>query len=239
MISVIIPTLNEEKTIGETIRELKKSLVGFDSEIIVSDGGSKDSTARAAESLGARVFVDDNPGTIARGRNMGAKQARGEFLVFMDADVLIPNNKPFFSVLIEKFKSKNKLVAATAGVRVIDSLETSADRIIFSLLNLFHRVANNVFNFGRAAGEFQMIRSEAFRKVGGYREDLAASEDYDMFLRLSRIGKTRYVSGLTVYHTGRRAHKIGWPKLLWEWSRNAFMVTFFKRSHSKKWEVIR
>ncbi|MEK9173222.1 MAG: glycosyltransferase [Patescibacteria group bacterium] len=239
MISIIIPTLNEEGAIGGTIRKLKDGLGQVPYEIIVSDGGSKDKTARIAEDLGVKVFIDPKPGTIAKGRNEGAKRAAGAHLVFLDADVSIPDPEKFFKRLIGVFESKPEVVAATVGIRVLRELETWMDRLVFSSLNLFHLLSNNVFNFGRAAGEFQMIRSHVFKKLGGYREDLAASEDYDLFFRLSKTGRVVYVRDLTVYHTGRRAHKIGWPRLLLEWSRNAFMVTFFKRSHSKKWEVIR
>ncbi|TSC82451.1 MAG: glycosyl transferase family protein [Parcubacteria group bacterium Gr01-1014_20] len=239
MISIIIPTLNEEGVISRTIRKLKEGLGAVPHEIIVSDGGSKDKTARIAEGLGVKVFVDPKPGTIAKGRNEGAKRAAGAYLVFLDADVFIPDPEGFFKRLIGVFESKSEVVAATVGIRVLRELETRMDRLVFSSLNLFHLISNNIFNFGRAAGEFQMIRSRVFKELGGYREDLAASEDYDLFSRLSKVGRVLFVRGLTVYHTGRRAHKIGWPRLLLEWSRNAFMVTFFKRSHSKKWEVVR
>lgn len=239
MISIIIPTLNEQRVIGETIRKLKGGLSRIDHEVIVSDGGSRDGTVQIANNLGAKVVVGQKPGTIARGRNEGAKMAQGEYLVFIDADVSINNADTFFKKLLGVFDSRSEVVAATVGIRVIPEMETFVDRLVFSSLNFFHLVSNNIFNFGRAAGEFQMIRARAFMRVGGYREDLAASEDYDMFFRLSKNGKTLYVRGLRVFHTGRRAHAIGWPRLLWEWSRNAFMVAFFKRSHSKKWDEIR
>ena len=98
---------------------------------------------------------------------------------------------------------------------------------------------NNILHSPAAPGELQMIPAEIFKKVGGYDEKIVALEDMNMFMRLGRIGKTRLDWKLVVYHTGRRAHKVGWPRLCWEWFSNATMVKFFNRSVSKEWKVIR
>jgi GT2 family glycosyltransferase len=98
---------------------------------------------------------------------------------------------------------------------------------------------NNIFGIGAAGGEFQMMSVEAFRKVGGFNEKLAAAEDMDLFRRLSKMGRTRFEKRLTVYHTGRRAHTVGWPRLVWEWFTNSVSVWVFKRSASKEWKEIR
>jgi len=84
-----------------------------------------------------------------------------------------------------------------------------------------------------------MVRANAFRRVGGYNERLAAAEDHDLFRRLRKIGRTRFEKTLTVFHTGRRAHAVGWPKLLLTWAINGLSVLIFKRSASKEWEEVR
>jgi len=84
-----------------------------------------------------------------------------------------------------------------------------------------------------------MITSAAFRAVGGFNERLAAAEDMDLFRRLSRIGRTRFAGNLTVYHSGRRAHAIGWRRLLWQWFGNSVSVFLFNRSASREWSAIR
>ena len=84
-----------------------------------------------------------------------------------------------------------------------------------------------------------MIVTDAFMRVGGFDESLAAAEDMDLFRRLSKVGRTRFEPGLTVYHTGRRAHATGWRRLIWEWFTNTTSVWFFKRSASKEWKEIR
>ena len=84
-----------------------------------------------------------------------------------------------------------------------------------------------------------MIRKDTFKKTNGYREDLVASEDYEFFKRIAKLGKTYFEKTLTIYHTGRRAHKIGWPRLLTEWMLNSLSLIFRKKAHSKEWKVIR
>ena len=84
-----------------------------------------------------------------------------------------------------------------------------------------------------------MFRTSAFKKIGGYNENLVAGEDHEIFRRISKIGQTHFEKSLLVYHTGRRAHKIGWPKLLLTWLKNSIWVPIFGKASSKEWEEIR
>ena len=240
MISIIIPTLNEETVLEKTLKNLKE-ITDFPCEIIISDGRSNDGTLQIAEKYTDKVVVygEKERQTIANARNLGAKIAQKKFLVFLDADSTIRNPNQFFRQAIEEFNENEKLLALTVSVRVAKEAETWGDRLFFSILNISHIFNNNLLNNGMAPGEFQMIRRDAFDKVGGYNEKLVASEDYDMFFRLSRIGKTKILKNLTIWHTGRRAHKIGWPKLFFQWMLNAIWVILFKKAYSKEWEVIR
>ena len=240
MISIIIPTLNEETVLEKTLKNLKK-ITTFPFEIIISDGRSSDGTLQIAKKYTDKVVVyaEKKRQTIANARNLGAKIAHENILVFMDADVIIENPDKFFKQAIEEFNKNKELVALTVSVKVMKEAETWGDKIFFSILNISHRFNNNLLNNGMAPGEFQMIRKNAFEKTGGYNEALVASEDYDMFFRLSRIGKTKMVKNLTILHTGRRAHKIGWSKLLSQWMLNAIWVVLFKKAYSKEWEIIR
>ena len=84
-----------------------------------------------------------------------------------------------------------------------------------------------------------MIRRSVFEQVGGYNERLVAYEDNEIFIRLAKIGKTRLLSNLTIFHSGRRAHKVGHLKLLTIWITNGIWVTFFKKAFNEEWEPIR
>lgn len=241
MISIIIPTLNEEKFIGQTIRSLRAAL-SHSFEIIVTDGLSKDRTAEIAREAGAeKVVVHDGSHrqTIAEGRNEGAKAASGEFLVFLDADCSIPGPDFFFDKILRHFERDPKLVAVNVAIRVLPGAETFWDWVIYNLFNDYLWFVNDVLHIGMGAGEFQMVRREVFVKMGGYNPTLTAAEDIDLFSRLSRVGRVRYEKGLKVYHTGRRVHKVGWPKLLWQWNMNTIYMKLFGRAYTGEWKPIR
>jgi glycosyltransferase involved in cell wall biosynthesis len=241
MISFIIPTLNEEKVIEKLLRNLRE-IKTFPCEIIVTDGGSKDKTLEIAKKYGAKIIENESGmrQTIGEGRNLGAAGATGQFLVFLDADVYIPKPEEFFNRALEDFKLRPKLLGLSGWIRVFPEMETWADYLGYVVLSDWQfYVKNNWFNIGATCGEFQMMKTEIFKKLGGYRKDLVAGEDLDLFYRISRIGKTLTDKKLLLYHTGRRPRAIGWPKLIWQWVSNALHIKVFDRAHAKEWKVIR
>ena len=89
-ISVVIPAFNEERLIGETLREVKLALAafsgrGWQAEVIVCDNNSTDRTADLSRAAGA-IVVAEPVNQIARARNRGATAASGDWLIFLDAD---------------------------------------------------------------------------------------------------------------------------------------------------------
>ncbi len=239
MISFIIPSRNEEKVIEKILRCVCRYT--GPKEIIVSDGGSSDKTIAIARRYADKVIVhqDTKRQTIAGGRNAGAAVATGDFFVFLDSDDYIKDTNYFFTKALSRFENDKKLIGLTVALRVLPEMETLADRIIFKFMNFLSYFYNNIIHYCGAPGEFQMVRAEAFKQVNGYDERLVASEDYDFFRRIGKIGKARYDGSLTIYHTGRHAHKLGWPKLLWIWWKNFSSVIFLKKSFSAEWEEIR
>ncbi len=242
MISIIIPTLNEEKFISQTVKSLKAALTAYPYEIVVTDGLSKDRTAELAREAGAdKVIVHDGSHrqTIAEGRNAGAAVATGDFLIFMDADCSIPGPDFFFDKILKHFERDPGLTAVNVAIRVLPGAETFWDWVIYNLFNDYLWFVNDVLHIGMGAGEFQMIRRRAFDQVGGYNPALVAAEDIDLFGRISKIGKVRYEKGLKVYHTGRRVHKVGWPKLLLQWNMNTIYMKLFGHAWTGEWKPIR
>ena len=94
-VSVVIPTLNEEEGIGKTIDMIKVEEFkrrGWDLEIIVVDGESKDRTREIARSKGAKVIIEPRKG-YGRAYKTGLKEAKGEIIVTGDADATYPFDK--------------------------------------------------------------------------------------------------------------------------------------------------
>ncbi len=90
-VSIIIPARNEERVLAATLASVQRAgaSTGLPCEIIVVDDASEDRTAAIAAEAGARV-VSVKIHNIGAVRNAGARQARGDVLVFLDADTLLP-----------------------------------------------------------------------------------------------------------------------------------------------------
>ena len=240
MISFVIPTLNEEKYIGKTLDCISK--YHGPHEIILSDTNSPDKTVEIAKKYTDKIIIHSKDGkriTIAAGRNLGAAQAHGEYLVFLDADICILDPDTFFEKAFACFRNEPKLVGLTIRLHVFKELETFGDRLVIPFFIYVRAFMNNFLHIGAATGEFQMIKKDAFKQVGGFTESMPVGEDDDLFRRLAKIGRTRLELDLVAYHSGRRAHKLGWPKLLYLWTRDTIMIMLFKKPGSKEWTAIR
>ena len=89
MLSIIIPTINEEKSIGPTIRNIKKTLRNVRHEIVIVDTNSTDRTVTIAKSLGARVINEPRRG-YGRAYKTGFVHSKGDIIVTLDADSTYP-----------------------------------------------------------------------------------------------------------------------------------------------------
>lgn len=240
-LSIIIPTYMEEQFIERTLKNFAG--LALPHEIIITDGGSTDKTLELVRTYTNKVVVWDRAAKgrrqrIGEARNLGAAVAQSEFFVFIDADVIIPEPQKFFSELLVAFDKNRKLVAVTTPLRPLAENHSLIDSLLSMPLNGFYILVNNLLHIGSASGEFQMIRAEAFRKLGGFNGEMVTAEDNDMFMRLSKIGRTLSYNKLFVTHTLRRPHKIGWLKLYGIWIKNGF-VGLFKKSAEGEWELVR
>lgn len=239
MISIIIPTLNEEKVIEKTLKSLRE--YQGDYEIIVSDGKSTDKTVEIARKYADQVVVYEGTArqTIGMGRNLGAYVAKGDYLLFLDADITIPELNGTIKRALSFFEKNKKLYGLTVFLKVNPTEATFADNFFFGLVNWIYYIQNSIFHYGVSGGDFQMFRSDIFKNVGGYNEKLVAAEDCDLFRRFSKIGETRAEPSVVAYLTARRIHKVGWLPLLWKWHLNWLSMTFLKKSVDDEWKVIR
>lgn len=240
MISFIIPTLNEELYLEDTLKNISRYLGSH--EIIISDGGSTDRTIEIARKYTDKIIVhkQSHRQTIPEGRNAGAFASHGSYIVEIDADTRFNDINDFFHILISRFENNKKLVAATTWFRVYPDKETIPDRLVYGFTGLLSLVINNYLEGGATSGgEFQMMRRDAFMQVDGYNEKLIAMEDNDLFIRMSKLGLIHFANNLTIYHSARRAHKLGWDVMIWDFIKNSISMTLFQKTASKVWTVIR
>ena len=85
MLSIIIPTLNEEKYLPVLLESIKKQKFEGDYELIVADAGSQDKTVEIARNFGGKIVPGGLP---AKGRNQGAAEARGDLFLFLKKTLL-------------------------------------------------------------------------------------------------------------------------------------------------------
>ena len=239
-ISVIVPTLNEEKLLERMLRQFTPSLVDrFGIELVVSDGGSVDRTLEIAAGL-AQTVVTNREGikqTIAMGRNLGARSATGSVLVFLNADTLIGDPESFFASVTAAIDAPG-LAALTCRVEVYPDERRPLDRAFHGFYNWFFAMMNRV-GMGMGRGECHIMKREVFDSVRGYADGIAAGEDYDMFRRLDRVGRIRFLDNVVVYESPRRYRRYGYLYVTVSWFVNFLAVFFLRRSILSEWKPVR
>ena len=186
-LSVIIPTFNEEASIGHTLDRVGD---GSAWEVIVVDGKSTDRTQEIARTRGATV-VDSPPG---RGRQLraGAAVATGDTLLFLHADTSLPSGfeNHIFAVL-------NRPGVCAGAFRLSIDAEGSPFRLIERVANFRSRVRQMPYG---DQGIF--VSAKVFHEVGGF-PDVPILEDYALMRRLRRKGRIE-IAPATVVTSARR-----------------------------------
>lgn len=182
-ISVIIPAYNEERLLGETLRQVRAAMTAFtqrawNTELIVCDNNSTDRTAEIARAAGATV-VFEPVNQIARTRNAGAAVATGDWLVFVDADS--HPTVELFADAAEQIQS-GRCVAGGSTVRLAGRHPLA--NVAAALWNWTSRATHWL------AGSFIFCEAATFRAIGGFSQELFASEEIDLSKRLQAVART-------------------------------------------------
>jgi len=227
-LSIVIPALNEEKYLPHLLTALTQQ-TRDDFEVIVVDGSSKDGTVEVARSFTDRlpcikVLVSDKAGLPLQ-RNIGARAASAEWLIFMDADS-VP--LPHFIERLEQFIRESKPALFTSWFRP-DS-EDSGDAFFTLISNMFVE-GGLILRRPIAPGPLSVIRREIFDAVGGYNETLTFGEDYDFTQRVVRRGYPLQILRETLYMFSlRRVRKEGKLRFSLLYAKAALRVLFTKKS---------
>lgn len=197
MLSIIIPTLNEEKYLPILLSQIKKqNFSGGEHEIIVADADSKDKTVEIAKSFGCKIAKGGLP---AKGRNEGAKIAQGEVFLFMDADNKFLPEK-FLEKLIFEFKKRNLGVASFP----VYPNGKKIDKILYGIYNNFVNLTQIPF-----ATNVVLVKKEIFEKVGGFNEKITIGEDHYFTKQAAKYGKFGFIKMKPILTSSRRLEKEG------------------------------
>jgi glycosyltransferase involved in cell wall biosynthesis len=244
-ISIFIPTRNEANYIGTTLAQFEPFWDKYDLEIIVSDANSTDGTVEIvqhfAEASAHRVkLVQGGPEkqNIAIGCNLGAAKAQAALLFRIDADVRIPDKDYFFGKILESFAKDPSLVGATVPIWVYPEEARTSDRLFHIFMNTVIR-ASFWIKTPLAKGECQLVRREAFEKIGGYKEHLTAGEDCNLFYRLQDVGRIQYLPKLRIHHSPRRFRQYGYFRLSMIYLREGLWMMLGRKSYLEEWTPVR
>lgn len=229
LFSIIIITLNEQSNIESTIRAARDSAkIGKNKslsiEIIISDGGSNDGTIEIAKNLADKVIHSEKGRYIQL--NSGAKASKGEILVFLHADTLLPKG-----AILRLFKEmKNPCIIGGGfkkkwkwgkGVKL-----TSFMKFIFYIWNGFGNWTVRLFK-SFPGDNVIFVRKTIFEKIGGF-HPLWICEDFDMSLRLKKYARKRRCNSLkrrskficmrhAIQTSTRRFEKYGFFNIFYMW----------------------
>lgn len=231
LFSVIIPTLNEEaflpKLLGSLAAQTNKNF-----EVIVVDGSSKDKTLLEAKKYtnllpSLQTIVTKNP-SLPKQRNLGAKAAKGEWFVFVDADSIL---LPYFIDRAAVFIKEQTPKLFTTWCRSDNEDPKDA---VYTLFNNIYVEATVIFKKPLTPGPLTVICKDAFDEVNGYDEEHAFNEDVDFGLRLYKMGIHIAILRETLYIWSlRRFRKEGTLKVLNQYALSLFPILLFNRS--MKW----
>jgi len=211
MISIVIPSFNEEERIERCLVSLvQQDFPREEYEIIVVDGGSKDKTREIAEKYADLVFIQTSP-KVGGARNDGALRARGEIIATTDADTILPPD--WLSRIRQDFLDP-EVVMLYGPVKPIEA--TIKNRFYLFLANSFAHIGYLTGTILFTLGCNSAFRAESFKKAGMYRVS-DAGDDLEIAHRMRRIGKVKFDRKLFVSFSMRRYDQFGALKSIYEW----------------------
>lgn len=188
LVSIIVTTKNESTNISDCLESIKRQNYSKDKiEIIVVDNNSQDDTKEIARKYTDNVY-NYAPERAAQ-RNFGVKQANGEYILYLDADMRLSEN--VISECVEKCK-QGRPTALYIPERIIG-------KDFWIKVRDFERSFYNA----TVIDCVRFVRRDKFLEIGGFDEDLTGPEDWDFDRRIKEVGKTDIINSPTYHNEGK------------------------------------
>jgi len=209
-LTIVIPAKNEAKMLPLLLESLcRQDYEGMvETRVLVADAGSTDGTREIALGFCDRLKVEVVPGGLPSvGRNAGAQLATTKYVLFLDADVELP--EPTLLRRAMWRMRRRRLHLATTNIACREG--SFFDDVLYAGSNLMQRVGSVTKPF--ATGMFMLFDREVFWALGGFNEQALFAEDYLLSKGVARI-RFRIVRG-RVLTTNRRFQKLGHWRMVW------------------------
>jgi len=224
LISIIIPVYNEEEVIGDCLKSLlRQSYKPL--EIIIVDDGSTDGTIKKILKFNVKVLkqLHKGPGSA---RNLGSKKAKGEILVFVDADMTFDKN--FIRDLVSPI-----LAGKTIGTFSRNEMVKNSENIWSICWNINRNVPPERMlpvNYPDKAPVFRAILKKEFDKVGGFDVTGEYTDDWSLSRKLNT--KSTVASGAVYYHMNPSSILEVWKQTRWIGKNEFISGTLLRRLKS-------
>ncbi|MBW3017482.1 glycosyltransferase [Candidatus Woesearchaeota archaeon] len=217
MISIIIPTLNEEKYIARLLGSLKQQTYK-DYEVIVVDGNSDDNTKKIVKSFRFPRLINSRIRNVSYQRNLGAGKAVSNRLLFLDADGFL--KKDFLEKAIDEIAKKDLTV--TGCYLYPDSKSTFYKLVYF----VFRKWVwfQNMTPTPAINGSCLFTTKKMHRKLNGFDIKMQFVEDYDYARRASKFCRIKLLRNAKLYTSVRRFEREGKLKLALKYINAAFQM---------------
>lgn len=230
-LSIIIPTLNEETHIQNILYDIiNSSSLTHSYEIIVSDSGSRDQTKAMVRSIqkqypniSLKFFTAVKKG-VSIARNTGAAQAKGTYLMFLDADSRIAQD-----FLTKNLKEMLHRKLDIGGCYAIPDCHNWLDNFLFSVVNNFCLRGLQYTPKPMALGAAILTKASMHHRIGGFDKDIPFGEDVEYVTEAKKIGRFRMLNSRPVIFSMRRGEKEGRFQLVGK-AVTGFVYHLFHRS---------
>ncbi len=239
--SIIIPVLNEENYILDALRSLERQTES-NFEVIIVENGSQDNTLKVIKNykktskLKIKIVFCKKRG-ISYARNFGSKKARGEYLIFFDADGLIANT--WIEVAGKLLKNK-------------PDIKICGGPIFYTSSNPYNYILYNAYLYGyiilslliaplwkrcyHFCGNNMLINKELFFKLGGFPNIVGEDIEFTKIIHKKNVPKQHlyFSPKLKVYYSSRRFKAKGFVRNVIDWIRD-----FSNKKDSSKYDLYR
>lgn len=223
-ISVVIPAHNEEKLLPATLTALRKQ-THPNFEVIVVCNGCTDNTRDAARE-DCDQFYEMQEKSLGKARNLGGHRARGQILVFLDADTLLTENA--LAEIARRFTRKYS--AGTLQGRPDNPI--IGNRAVYWGKNFVH-----FMHFHRGSSGIILCWKDHFDAVGGFDEGLFLRENSDLMYKLRPYGRYKYIRSAAAITSMRRYEEKGLVEMTRLWIK-VWWMSHFSDLSNKTYDLV-